>query len=86
MMTAMEDGSGIFDDNDHEDEAEEAADANMEDAQHALSYLRHHMRRQLSFDLWWLAFALFVVAIAERGSLTDASRAGWFNGLWVRPL
>ncbi|KAF8511515.1 cation transport protein-domain-containing protein [Gautieria morchelliformis] len=42
-------------------------------------YLASHARRQLSFDMWWLAFALFLVCIVERGPLQDENNAVWFN-------
>lgn len=28
-------------------------------------YLSHHARRQLAFDIWWLALAVFLVCIIE---------------------
>lgn len=28
-------------------------------------YLGHHARRQLAFDIWWLALAVFLVCIIE---------------------
>ncbi|OCH90614.1 hypothetical protein OBBRIDRAFT_793172 [Obba rivulosa] len=42
-------------------------------------YLAMHMRKQLSFDMWWLGFALFLVCIVERGSLDDPSKQTWFS-------
>ncbi|KDQ62090.1 hypothetical protein JAAARDRAFT_448748 [Jaapia argillacea MUCL 33604] len=43
------------------------------------SYLMRHLRRQLSFDMWWLAVALFLLCIIERGNLNDVANASWFN-------
>ncbi|KAI0763530.1 TrkH-domain-containing protein [Trametes elegans] len=42
-------------------------------------YLARHARRQLSFDMWWLAVSLFLLCIIERESLTDASKQSYFN-------
>ncbi|KAI0090704.1 cation transport protein-domain-containing protein [Irpex rosettiformis] len=42
-------------------------------------YLAMHMRRQLSFDMWWLALALFLVCIIERDNLENPEFATWFN-------
>ncbi|KAH9922903.1 cation transport protein-domain-containing protein [Fomitopsis serialis] len=42
-------------------------------------YLWRHARRQLSFDMWWLALSLFLLCIIERTPLMDTSMAPWFN-------
>lgn len=42
-------------------------------------YLGMHARRQLSFDMWWLSLALFVVCIIERDNLNNPNIQGWFN-------
>ncbi|RDX49309.1 hypothetical protein OH76DRAFT_1403887 [Lentinus brumalis] len=42
-------------------------------------YLAMHARKQLSFDMWWLGLALFVVCIIERDGLDDAANSNWFN-------
>ncbi|THV06206.1 hypothetical protein K435DRAFT_773402 [Dendrothele bispora CBS 962.96] len=42
-------------------------------------YLALHARKQLSFDMWWLGLALFLVCIIERHNLDDESTAVWFN-------
>ncbi|KAJ3785131.1 cation transport protein-domain-containing protein [Lentinula aff. detonsa] len=42
-------------------------------------YLTMHARKQLSFDMWWLGLALFLVCIIERPNLDDESKATWFN-------
>jgi len=41
-------------------------------------YVGWHLRRQLSIDLWWLVWGIFIIAIIERGSLTDINKP-WFN-------
>ncbi|KIJ31257.1 hypothetical protein M422DRAFT_104826, partial [Sphaerobolus stellatus SS14] len=43
------------------------------------SYLAAHARKQLSFDMWWLATSLFLLCIVERSSLKDEANASWFN-------
>ncbi|KZV69989.1 hypothetical protein PENSPDRAFT_651888 [Peniophora sp. CONT] len=35
------------------------------------TYLAQHIRRQLSFDMWWLGVSLFLVCIIERHQLND---------------
>ncbi|PIL33508.1 transporter [Ganoderma sinense ZZ0214-1] len=42
-------------------------------------YLTMHARRQLSFDMWWLALALFLVCIIEKDGLEDEANSSWFN-------
>jgi len=37
------------------------------------------VRRQLSFDLWWIALALFLICVAERGQLRNPDNASWFT-------
>src|SRR5690606_5120566 len=35
------------------------------------SYIGAHLRRQLSFDLWYIALGLFIICIAVRKRLSD---------------
>ncbi|TFL07165.1 cation transport protein-domain-containing protein [Pterulicium gracile] len=42
-------------------------------------YLGMHARKQLSFDMWWLGLALFLVCIIERRNIEDPSTDTWFN-------
>ncbi|KAF8967965.1 cation transport protein-domain-containing protein [Flammula alnicola] len=42
-------------------------------------YLGMHARRQLAFDMWWLALSLFVICIIEKNNLLDPLKFGWFN-------
>jgi len=42
-------------------------------------YLALHMRKQLSFDMWWLALALFLLCIIERPGLTNPANNSWFD-------
>lgn len=42
-----------------------------EDTQTAPTYIGAHLRRQLSFDLWYVFLGLFIIAIAEGGRLEN---------------
>ncbi|TFK93269.1 TrkH-domain-containing protein [Polyporus arcularius HHB13444] len=42
-------------------------------------YLMRHARRQLSFDMWWLAVSLFLLCIIERDNLIDPAKQSYFN-------
>ncbi|KAG8948021.1 low affinity potassium transporter [Tulasnella sp. 424] len=46
-------------------------------------YLGMHVRRQLSYDLWWLALALFLILITERGEVMNTDSDSWFNQFTV---
>lgn len=37
------------------------------------SYVGAHLRRQLGFDLWYIAMGLFIIAIAEGGRLSNTN-------------
>ena len=39
--------------------------------EHEPSYIGAHLRKQLSFDLWFIFLGLFIIAIAEGGRLTN---------------
>lgn len=41
------------------------------------SYIGFHLRRQLSFDLWFLFLGLFIIAIAEAPRLSDPQDYGF---------
>lgn len=44
-----------------------------EDDETESSYLGHHLRRQLSFDLWFVFLGLFLIAIVEGSRLEDTN-------------
>lgn len=44
-----------------------------DDAQTAPSYIGTHLRKQLSFDLWYVFLGLFIIAIVEGDRLKDKS-------------
>ncbi|KAF4611734.1 hypothetical protein D9613_003643 [Agrocybe pediades] len=41
-------------------------------------YVGWHLRRQLSIDIWWLVWAIFLIAIIERKNLMDDTKK-WFD-------
>ncbi|PCH40391.1 TrkH-domain-containing protein [Wolfiporia cocos MD-104 SS10] len=41
--------------------------------------LLRHARKQLSYDMWWLALSLFLLCIIERDSLMNTDNASWLN-------
>ncbi|CEJ89429.1 hypothetical protein VHEMI05272 [[Torrubiella] hemipterigena] len=63
---------GVYDTGEEDDEA---ADAN------ALSYVGTHLRRQLSFDLWFVFLGFFILAICE-GSKISEGRFDLFSVLF----
>ncbi|WVW80474.1 hypothetical protein I302_102456 [Kwoniella bestiolae CBS 10118] len=42
-------------------------------------YLLWHMRKQLAFDIWPLAVAIFLICCFERGKLMDPEKYDWFT-------
>ncbi|KAL7423539.1 hypothetical protein Q5752_001119 [Cryptotrichosporon argae] len=42
-------------------------------------YFAWHVRRQLAFDIWPLALAIWVICMLERGKLLDPARSAWFT-------
>ncbi|KAH8982179.1 cation transport protein-domain-containing protein [Lactarius hatsudake] len=70
---------GIFED--EEDDIENEGDYPVTDSRVAVwgRYLARHTRRQLSFDMWWLAFALFLICVVERAQLRNPENASWFT-------
>ncbi|KAI4519038.1 TrkH-domain-containing protein [Schizophyllum commune Loenen D] len=41
-------------------------------------YVGWHLRRQVSVDIWWLVWGVFLVAVIERGHLIDPDKK-WFD-------
>ena len=44
-----------------------------EEDEEGRSYVGQHLRRQLSFDLWYIFLGLFIIAIAEGGRIQDTN-------------
>nr|XP_018267116.1 potassium ion transporter [Kwoniella dejecticola CBS 10117]OBR89274.1 potassium ion transporter [Kwoniella dejecticola CBS 10117] len=53
------------------EEEDEDYDSEGEGAQAVAKYIGWHARRQLAFDIWWLAFALWLICIIERGHINN---------------
>ncbi|KAI9442969.1 TrkH-domain-containing protein [Lactarius indigo] len=72
---------GIFEDDEDDTDIENEEDYPVTDSRVAVwgRYLARHTRRQLSFDMWWLALALFLICIVERGQLRNPENASWFT-------
>ena len=51
-----------------------AGEEDDDDAQTAPSYIGTHLRKQLSFDLWYVFLGLFIIAIVEGSLLEDSSK------------
>jgi len=49
------------------------------DSEVSNTFLAYHIRKQLSYDLWWLFFAVWVICIVERAQLQDPSKSTWFT-------
>ena len=41
------------------------------------SYVGHHLRRQLSFDLWYVFLGLFIIAVVEGSRLEDTTKVAF---------
>ncbi|WFD34941.1 hypothetical protein MCUN1_001787 [Malassezia cuniculi] len=42
-------------------------------------FLASHARRQLAYDLWWLALGVWIVCIVERGKISDPNTSQYFS-------
>ncbi|KAH9855968.1 cation transport protein-domain-containing protein [Lenzites betulinus] len=70
---------GVFMDDEDELSPEDAFSQTGNRATVWSRYLAMHARKQLSFDMWWLGVALFLVCIIERDGLEDESTDNWFT-------
>ncbi|THU78970.1 hypothetical protein K435DRAFT_973314 [Dendrothele bispora CBS 962.96] len=62
-----------------EDEDEEPEDfGKCAPRQRVGRYLGWHLRRQMSIDIWWLVWAVFLIAIIERGNIMNEDLK-WFD-------
>jgi len=68
---------GIFEEPDDEEEYE----PHLEGSKTTIwgRYLMLHARKQLSFDIWWIGFALWLVCIIERPKLVNPANYGWLS-------
>ncbi|KAI0026984.1 cation transporter, partial [Vararia minispora EC-137] len=72
---------GVFEEDDSETVIENDADYPENESRVAIwgRYLGRHVRHQLSYDLWWLSLALFLLCIVERGNLRNTDNDSYFN-------
>src|ERR1700691_2387014 len=49
------------------------------DSEVSNTFLAYHIRKQLSYDLWWLFFAVWAICIVEPAQLQDPSKSRWFT-------
>lgn len=60
---------GVYSGDDDDDEDQESDSSNTKDP----SYVGAHLRKQLGFDLWYIALGLFFIAIVEGARLQNKS-------------
>jgi len=70
---------GVFHDNDIDDGIDEGFETSGPRMSVWSRYLAMHVRKQLAFDMWWLALALFLTCIIERNKLSNPDDIAWFN-------
>ncbi|KAJ7586206.1 potassium transporter [Mycena floridula] len=68
---------GVFEEPPEDDEEPDDM-SKLEPRQRIGRYVGWHLRRQLSIDIWWLVWGVFLVAIIERHDLLDESKK-WFD-------
>jgi len=63
-----------------EEESDDEDEFSKQQGAHAVAkYLGWHARRQLAFDMWWVALSLWLVCIIERTALTNPENFEWMN-------
>lgn len=61
--------SGVYDEDFDEDDDE--VESRFRKSPSATGYIGYHARKQLAFDLWWLALAVWLICIIERGAINS---------------
>jgi hypothetical protein len=69
--------TGVYDEDFDEDPDD--VEARFDKTHAATQYIGYHARKQLAFDLWWLALAVWLICIVER------HRIGSTDWPWVCP-
>ncbi|KAJ7619581.1 potassium transporter [Roridomyces roridus] len=69
---------GVFEEPPPEEDEEPADLENYERRERIGRYLLWHLDRQMSIDIWWLVWGVFLVAVIERHNLLDDSKK-WFD-------
>ena len=59
--------TGVYDE-DFDDDPDEM-EARFDKSHSATAYIGYHARKQLAFDLWWLALAVWLICIVERNRI-----------------
>ena len=55
----------------------------LEDDGSGTSYVGAHLRKQLSFDLWYIFLGLFIICIAEGSHIENTTEYVCFNYLYL---
>ncbi|ESK82474.1 potassium transporter [Moniliophthora roreri MCA 2997] len=78
--TYEEQSLGVFEqppeDEDEEPQAQDLKDLAV--GQRVHRYLGWHLKKQMSVDIWWLVWGVFIVTIIERNNLLDPDKK-WFD-------
>ncbi|KAF7302800.1 Potassium transporter [Mycena kentingensis (nom. inval.)] len=69
---------GVFEEPPAEEDEEPTDLDNYEPRERVGRYLLWHLERQMSIDLWWLVWGVFLVSVIERGSIIDENKK-WFD-------
>ncbi|KAK7029888.1 potassium transporter [Favolaschia claudopus] len=69
---------GVFEEAPDEEDEEPADLHKLEPRERIGRYLLWHLDRQMSIDIWWLVWGIFLVAVIERNNLLDESKK-WFD-------
>ncbi|KAJ7662917.1 cation transport protein-domain-containing protein [Mycena rosella] len=69
---------GVFEEPPDEEDEEPANLETFEPRERIGRYLLWHLDRQMSIDIWWLVWGVFLVAVIERHNLLDEEKK-WFD-------
>ncbi|KAJ6542799.1 potassium transporter [Mycena capillaripes] len=69
---------GVFEEPPDEEDEEPADLEKLEPRERIGRYLLWHLDRQMSIDIWWLVWGVFLVAVIERHNLLDEDKK-WFD-------
>ncbi|KAJ7788931.1 potassium transporter [Mycena olivaceomarginata] len=69
---------GVFEEPPAEEDEEPADLDKFEPRERIGRYLKWHLDRQMSIDIWWLVWGVFLVAVIERHNLLDEEKK-WFD-------
>ncbi|KAF8169153.1 cation transport protein-domain-containing protein [Mycena galopus ATCC 62051] len=69
---------GVFEEPPDEEDEEPTDLDKFEPRERVGRYLLWHLERQMSIDIWWLVWGVFLVAVIERSNLLDEDKK-WFD-------